>query len=96
MFVAATAMLFRVRMSLRIGVVLILVNRPAHIVLPLIDLLMLLRRQVTAIRRTIRRNLVIDARLAVLHVRRLMRRHLAGRDSLPDTLLLIRRTHARP
>ncbi len=61
------------RMSLRIRIVLVVIDRPADIVLPLIDLLMLLRGQVTAIRRTISRSLVVNARLAVLEVPRLAR-----------------------
>ena len=49
-----------------------------------------------AVRRTIRRNLVIDARLAVLDVPRLARRHLAGPNSLRNALLLVLCPHARP
>ncbi len=50
---------------------------------------MLLRRQPAAVRRTIVRRLVIDARLAVLHVARLAGGHLAGAHTLADSLLLV-------
>ena len=87
---------FGMRMSLRILIVLIVIDRSADVVLPLIDLLMLLRGQVAAVRRTIIRNLVIDARLAVLDVPGLARRHLAGTNPLRNALLLVLRPLSRP
>ena len=47
---------FGMGLGLRIRVVLVLINRLADVVLPLIDLLVLLRRQVATIRRTIIRS----------------------------------------
>ena len=83
------------RMLLRIRIVLILIDRSADVVLPLIDLLMFLRGQMTAVRRTICRNLVIDARLAILDVSGLSRRHLAGTNTLCNALLLVLSPHSR-
>ena len=84
------------RMSLCVLVVLVVVDRPADIILSLIDLLMLLLRQSATICRTIGRRLVVDARLAVLDVPVLARRYLAGTNSLGNALLLILRSRARP
>ena len=82
-------------MRLRVRIVLVVIDRPADIILPLIDLLMLLSRQVATIGCTVRCHLMIDARLTSLDVPRLARRHLAGTNSLRDALLLILRSHAR-
>src|ERR1700733_3086946 len=49
------------RMGLRVRVVFIVIDRPADVVLPLVDLLMFLRRQPAAIRRTVVRRLTVDA-----------------------------------
>ena len=84
------------RMRLRIRIVLIVIDRFADVVLPLIDLLMLLRRQMAAVCRTVRRSLMIDARLAVLEVGCFMRSKLAGLNALANTLLLVLRAHSRP
>jgi hypothetical protein len=84
------------RMSLSVCIVLVLIDRPAHIILPLIDLLMLLPGQMSAIRHTISRSLVIDARLAVLEIASLVGGKLAGSNSLANALLLILRPYSRP
>ena len=80
---------FRMRMSLRILIMFIVIDRSAHIVLPLIDLLMLLRGQMTTVGRTIIRSLVVDARLAVLDVPGLAPGHLPRTDTLGNALLLV-------
>src|ERR1700760_2766703 len=84
------------RMFLSIRIALILVDRSADIVLPLIDLLMLLSGQVATISRAIVCNLAIDARLATLNIARLDRRHLARTNALRNALLLILSPHSRP
>src|SRR5580704_16509113 len=89
----STMLSFGMGLCLRVRIVLIVVDRSADVVLPLIDLLMLLRGQVAAICRAISRNLVIDARLASLDVPGLPRRHLAGPNPLRNALLLILRSH---
>jgi hypothetical protein len=83
-------------MSLSICIVLILIDRPADVVLPLIDLLMFLLGEMPTIRRTICRSLVIDARLTVFDVACLVRGKLAGSNSLTDALLLVLRPHSWP
>ena len=85
-----------VRMSLRILIMLIVIDRFADVVLPLIDLLMLLRCQMAAIRRTIRRNLVIDTRLAALQIASFMCSQLTGLNALANPLLLVLRPHSGP
>src|SRR5258706_292349 len=88
--VASSAMLrLSMGLGLRIRIVLIVIDRTANVVLPLIDLLVFLRRQGAAIRSTIIRNLAIDARLAVLDVAGLARRHLPGTNPLANPLLLV-------
>ena len=90
---ATLSMSLCLRMSLRVGIMLVIVDRPAHIILTLVDLLMLLRGQVAAIRCAIRRNLVIDARLTPFDVPRLTSRHLPGVNTLRNSLLLILSAH---
>jgi hypothetical protein len=75
---------------------LIVVDRSADVVLPLIDLLMFLRGQVAAVRRAIIRNLTIDARLTAFDVPGLPRRHLAGAHPLGNPLLLVLSLYSRP
>ena len=87
---------FSMRMGLGIFIVLVVGDRSADIILPLIDLLMLLRGQVAAVRRAIIRNLTIDARLATLDVPGLARRHLAGTNPLGNALLLVFSPYSRP
>ena len=65
-------------LGLRVRIVLIVRDRAADVVLPLIDLLVLLRGQVAAVRRAIIRNLTIDACLTTLDVPCLTRCHLPG------------------
>jgi hypothetical protein len=55
-------------LGLCVRIMLIVVDRSADVVLPLIDLLMFLRGQVAAVRRAIIRNLTIDARLTAFDV----------------------------
>src|SRR5258707_8557760 len=87
---------FGMGLGLRVRIVLIVVDRSADVILPLIDLLMFLRGQVAAVRRTIIRNLAIDARLTPLDVPGLARRHLAGTNPLSNALLLVLSPHPRP
>ena len=82
------------RMFLRIGIVFIVIDRLAHIILSLVDLLMLLRSHVAAIRRTIIRDLTVDARLTPFDVPRLTRSHLSRANALRNPLLLILSPHA--
>jgi hypothetical protein len=82
---------FGMGLSLRVRVVLIVRDRSADVVLPLIDLFMFLLREVSAVRRTVSRNLVIDARLAVLNVPGLARSHLARPNALRNPILLVLR-----
>ena len=49
------------RMSLRRIVVFVLIDRVAHIILPLVHLLPFLRSQLASIGRAVRRSLVVDA-----------------------------------
>ena len=83
------------RMRLRVRIVLIVIDRFADVVLSLIDLLMLLRCQMAAVCRTVRRSLMIDARLAVLEVGSFMRGKLAGLNALANALLLVLRAYSR-
>ena len=48
-------------MFLRIRIVLVVIDRLADIILPLVDLLMLLSSQMSAIGRTISRSLLMNA-----------------------------------
>src|SRR6266702_8707400 len=84
------------RAWLRRRVVLVLVARPAHIILPLVHLLAFLRSQRAAIGRAIRPHLVVDAGLTAFHVARLARRHLPGAHALRNPLLLVIGAHADP
>src|SRR5437879_2433507 len=76
-------------MRLSVFVVLIVIDRSADVILPLIDLLALLPGQVAAVRRSIIRDLAIDARFPVLDVPGLSRRHLPGTNPLGNALLLV-------
>ncbi len=66
----------RVRMFLRVGVMFILVDRFAYIILSLVNLLTLLLIEMTSIGSPVIRSLVVDTRLAILDVASLTRRHL--------------------
>jgi hypothetical protein len=91
-FVAPSTMLsFAMGLDLRVRIR----DRLANVVLPLIDLLVFLRRQTAAIRRSIIRNLAIDACRAVLDFPCFARRHLAGTDPLPNPLLLVVSPYSR-
>ena len=70
-------------------IVSVIVDRPAHIILPLVDLLVLLLSQVPAIGCAVCRRLVVDTRLALLQVARLMRSQLARPYTLGNPLLLV-------
>ena len=87
---------FGMGLGLRIRIVLIVIDRAADVVLPLIDLLVLLRGQVAAVRRAIIRNLTIDACLTTLDVPGFTRRHLAGTNPLGNALLLVLGSYSRP
>ena len=79
------------RTSLRLSrrIVLVVIDRPANVVLPLIDLLMLLLRQAAVIRSAIIRCLAVDAGLAALDVTSLTRCHLARPHAIRDAILLV-------
>ena len=59
----------RMRMSVGLGVVLVVVDLAAFLILLVLDLAMLLRRQTTAIRRAIVVNFVVDSGFVVFDVR---------------------------
>src|SRR6266478_5096508 len=86
---------FGMGLGLCIRIMLIVVDRSADVILPLIDLLVFLCSQVAAIRRAIIRNLTIDARLATFDILGLARRHLAGTNPLGDPLLLVLSPYSR-
>ena len=77
------------RRRIVIRIVPVRIDRLAHIVLPLVDLLPLLARQRAAIRRAIRLRLPVDARVPLLEVPRLPRRQLPAVHALVDPRLLI-------
>ena len=77
------------RMFLRIRIVLIVIDRFANVVLPLIDLLTFRLGHMAAVRCTVRRDLVIDARFTALEICRLVGGKLARLDSLANALLLV-------
>src|SRR5690348_8404641 len=93
---AAALIPARLHAGLGTVVVLVLVDGPADVVLPLVHLTSLLRGQAATVRGAVGRNLVMDARLTTLQVARLARGQLAGADSLSDPLLLVVRTLAGP
>ena len=72
-------------------VVLIVVDRPADVILPAGDLLALLLRQVAVVRCAIVCHLTINVSLAALDIARLPRRHLAGAYAIGDAILLVGR-----
>jgi hypothetical protein len=86
---------FRMRLGLCIRIMLIVVDRSADVILPLIDLLVFLRGQVSAIRCAIIRNLAVNARLTILDVSGLARCHLTGPNPLANALLLVFSSHAK-
>ncbi len=63
--------------AIRPGVVLVVVNLPARIVLLMIDLCALLRRELAAVRRTVVANFTIDVGFSVLDSAGLPRRQLS-------------------
>jgi hypothetical protein len=70
-------------------IVLLIVNLLARTVLFVVHLHPLLLVQVSAVRLTIRMNLLIDLRLPVLRARGLMGIHLAAAYPVGDPLLLV-------
>src|SRR5450631_3510371 len=56
------------RCTVVIGVVIVAVDRVAHVILPLVDLRFLLPGQVAAVRCTVRLRLAMDAGIAILQV----------------------------
>ena len=77
-------------------VVLVLVNRPADVVLSLVDLLAFLPGEVSAVCGAVVCDLAVDAGLAAFEVARLACGELPGANSLSDALLLVVRADARP
>ena len=77
------------RLLLGLVVVLVLINLPTSLILLMLDLFVLLRRQLAAIGTTIGGHLMIDVRFAVFQVRGLARRQLSRTNSLCYTSLLI-------
>ena len=63
--------------AIRPGVVLVVVNLPARIVLLMIDLCALLRPELAAVRRTVVANFTIDVRFSVLESAGLPRSQLS-------------------
>src|SRR5271168_4256014 len=84
------------RVRLCVGIMFVVVDRFADVVLPLVDLLMLLGRQLAAIGSTVVCCFTIDARLATLDVPGLACRHLTGVNPLSYALLLIFCAFANP
>jgi hypothetical protein len=78
------------RVSLRVRIVLVVVDRLADIVLSLVDLLMLLLREMATIRCAISCSFMINARLATFKIMSLTSSQLSRPNSLADPLLLIR------
>jgi hypothetical protein len=62
--------------AIRPGVVLVVVNLPAHSVLLMIDLGALLRRELAAVRSTVVANFTVDVRLSALESAGLTRSQL--------------------
>src|SRR6266851_6564284 len=71
------------------GVVLVVVDRPADVVLPLVDLLLLLRGELAAVGRAVRRNLMVDAGVATLEVLGFAGGQLTRGDAIGDAPQLI-------
>src|SRR5580700_4859650 len=80
---------FIVAIVRRVGIVLVLVNRVAQIVLLVVDLLPLLLRQMAVIGRPIVAHLAIQIGFARLDILRLACGHLPGIDAVGNAVLLI-------
>ena len=83
-------------MRIGFGVVLIVVNLAALLILLMLDLVVLSGRQMAAIRRAIAARFVVDGGFVVFDVRSFTPRQLAGMNSLIDAILLaiLARIHA--
>src|ERR1700741_540194 len=75
--------------SLGVGVVLFVVDVLRSGVLFLVDLLLLARGQLPAVRRAVRLHLLVDAFLLILELGGLARGKLPALDSLSDAILLV-------
>jgi hypothetical protein len=80
---------FVVAVVRHVGVVLVLVDRMAQIVLLVVDLLPLLLRQPAIIGRAIVADLAVQVGFARLHISGLARSQLAGNDAVGDAILLV-------
>ena len=72
------------------GVVLVVVNLPTRIVLLMINLRALLRRQLAAVGGAVVAHFAVDIRFAILKVAGLARSQLSGLYAIGDTIVLIR------
>ena len=75
--------------AIRPGIVLVVVNLPARVVLLMIDLCALLRREFAAVRRSVAANFTVDLRLSVLESARLTRIPLPRLRTVRNPRLLL-------